>query len=258
MKNKQNRIQIKIEDATNIFGYHYCVNNGKHEEDLDLVIEQCLGHSSGFGLTAETLEDAIKLHDEILKEHCQNVINRYEKFAKSIKGRVFYKLYRIGLLKKSRKQVVDEYLNIVESARAILISGKEPVVKNLSQNPKNNFYISKDFPKIGQIIYFVENNLNKDFFKIEQYVVKDYSVYIQDKNLNNQYINIETYCVKIDDTIKKHIHNSSIEAFNGQYYELAYDSKGFVNLSDAQKYADERLLEVIEQAKQSMESNKTI
>lgn len=258
MKNTQNRIQIKTEDAINIFGHHYCVDNGEHKEDLNLVIEQCLGHSSGFGLTAVTLEDAIKLHDKILKEHCQNIINRYEKFAKSIKGRAFYKLYHLGLLKKSRKQVVDNYLNIVEDARTILISGKEPVINNLSQEFNNDFSIPENFPKIGQILYVVENNLNQDFFKIEQYIVKRNSVDIQDGNLNNKYIHIETYCAKNDDTVKKHIHNHSIEAFNGVYYILGYDSKGFVNLADAQKYANERLLEVIEQAKKSMESNKTI
>lgn len=109
MTYKQKKIQISAEDAINLIGCYYFINNGKHEEDFNLIIEQKLGKKSNFERDVETLDDAFELYDEILKQRCKNILNRYKKYYDSISGKAFYFLYRHGLLKDSRKKELDQH-----------------------------------------------------------------------------------------------------------------------------------------------------
>lgn len=254
MSNTQKVITITSEKAVELFGTHYFVNNGIHEEDFNLSIEQKIGPKSNFERDVNTLEEAIELHDEILKQHCKNAISRYKKSSKSIKGEVLYFLHKQNWLKKSRQSQIDEYLKIVEEARKLLSTGKKPVFKPIAAK----FIIPEFTPKVGQVFYVVENELTKDFFKIDKYTVEENSLNISSNNSETETISINSVCKKENSDKTQYIQNGSILNFNGEFYKLGYDSKAFLKFEDAQKYSEQRLLEVIEQAKSTIENNKNL
>lgn len=254
MSDTKKFITITSEEAIQRFGSHYLVGVGEHEEDFNLSIEQKLGSKSNFEREVDTLEEALELHGEILKQHCKNAIGRYKKSSKSIKGEVLYFLHKQNWLKKSRQSQIDEYLKIVEEARKLLSTGKKPILKTIAIN----FSIPEIYPQVGQVFYVVENELTKDFFKINKYTVEENSLNISSSNSDTETISINSVCKKENSDKTQYIQNGSTLNFNGEFYILGYDSKAFLKLEDAQKYSEQQLLEVIEQAKSTIENNKNL
>jgi len=256
MSDKQKEIIISAEEAIQRFGSYYLVEIGKHEEDFhNIGISQCLGKPpSNFERYTNTLEEAIALHDEILKEHCKNAIGRYNKSSKTIKGEVLYFLYKQGWLKKERQQEIDEYLKVVEDARKLLSTGKKPVLKLLYKQ----YSILENYPKLEEKIYVVNQNITNDYFKVKNCIVVRNEITTSQIRGNPEIekISVSIEIEEIDNIVRNnyYIRNVILEMFNGSYYPLGNEI-AFIRSKDAQEYANKKLNDLIEKATVSIEMN---
>lgn len=224
---------ISRQEAINRFGTHFFVLKG-HEESFDIVIKQNIGHLKSENSTPvyypacdlfATFDEALKRHDEVLKQHCQNAINRFESHRNTLKGK-FHK-FRLdhGLFSKEKKAIFDTYEPMVEQARNYLKNGKEAIFEELPES----FVVREQYPEVGEEFYVLDSEFEKGNYELKKAIVveniasvsnKDHiNVMPQWKNIvsGDKYLTYGDYSFDVDSNSYK---NRNLEFFREKYYAV--------------------------------------